>query len=81
MLSVLTLTSVIPLGFFKNKGGRREKKKVTEEGKRGKAREEEGKERKRKGEKKGKGGKGDVQTDFYFHNSVIGQFKGKEGRM
>lgn len=79
MLSVLTLTSVIPLGFFKNKGGRREKKKVTEEGKREKAREE-GKERKRNGEKR-KGGKGDVQTDFYFHNSIIGQFKGKEGRM
>lgn len=65
MLSVLTLTSVIPLGFFKNKGGRREKKKVTEEGKREKAREE-GKERKRKGEKKGKGVKEMYRLIFIF---------------
>lgn len=36
------------------------------------------------GEKEGKKrerGKRDLQTDFYFHNSIIGQFKGEEGRM
>lgn len=73
MLLVLTLTSVIPLGFFKNKGGQKKKVKEEERVRRGKKRRKEGKE-KRTGER-------DLQTDFYFHNSIIAQFKGEEGRM
>lgn len=47
MLLVLTLTSVIPLGFFKNKGGGEKKKKVTEEEREGEkgGMEKEGKKR------------------------------------
>lgn len=68
MLSVLTLTSVIPLGFFKNKGVGVEGKRATE-----------GEKREKEGGRKKNGGNGDVQTNFYFHNSIIGQFKEKEG--
>lgn len=37
------------------------------------------KERRREGKKER--GNRDVQTNFYFHNSIIGQFKGEEGAM
>lgn len=50
--------------------GVRERLKERKEKKAGeKERREGGKER----------GNGDVQTNFYFHNSIIGQFKEKEG--
>lgn len=44
----------------------------------GEKREKAGEKRKKKGGKKDRGN-GDVQTNFYFHNSIIGQFKEKEG--
>lgn len=34
---------------------------------------------KKEGKKRERGGKRDLQTDFYFHNSIIGRFKGKGG--
>lgn len=34
---------------------------------------------KKEGKKRERGGKRDLQTDFSFHNSIIGRFKGKGG--